>query len=183
MNAKATIFLAIALSIFSLNAEANPDPPTTTGKAIFNSRCATCHNVNKTTTGPALAGVDQRRSIDWIINFVHSSQTMVKKGDKDAVEIFEKFNKIPMPDHPDLTEENIRSIVEYIKSETKLAEEKKTPATTPVKKPNYLLSSLTKDFWPMMGLIGAVLLLIATLLFERKVKRMSREFEGKKQAV
>ena len=29
------------------------------GKTIFSTRCAGCHNVNKTLTGPALAGVDQ----------------------------------------------------------------------------------------------------------------------------
>jgi len=91
-------------------------PPIAEGKAIFSTRCAGCHNVNKVVTGPALAGVDQRHSIDWIINFVHSSQTVIKGGDEKAVALFEKFNKIPMPDHPDLTAGNIKSIVEYIKS-------------------------------------------------------------------
>ena len=72
-------------------------PPEEEGKTIFVSRCASCHHVNKTVVGPALSGVDERRSMDWIINFVHSSQTMVKKGDKDAVGLFKKFNSMPMP--------------------------------------------------------------------------------------
>jgi cytochrome c2 len=85
-----TFFTAIVVS-------ANATPPVEDGKTIFTARCAACHNVNKQLTGPALAGVHERRSIDWIIKFVHSSQTMVKSGDKDAVALFEKFNKIPMP--------------------------------------------------------------------------------------
>ena len=106
------LFIALALSVAAAAA-----PPTEEGRTIFTSRCAGCHNINKVLTGPALAGVDKRRSIDWIINFVHSSQTVIKKGDKDAVALFEKFNRIPMPDHADLTPDNIKSIVAYIQSE------------------------------------------------------------------
>ncbi|HZF63666.1 MAG TPA: cytochrome c, partial [Chitinophagaceae bacterium] len=73
-------------------------PPVEEGKSIFATRCAACHNVNKTLTGPALAGVDERRSLEWIVNFVHSSQTMIKNGDKDAVALYKQFNNIPMPD-------------------------------------------------------------------------------------
>jgi cytochrome c2 len=79
-------------------------PPVEEGKSIFQARCAACHNINKTLTGPALAGVDQRRSMDWIVDFVHSSQTVIKNGDKDAVALFKQFNNIPMPDHNDLSE-------------------------------------------------------------------------------
>ena len=58
--------------------------PPEEGKTIFINRCAACHNVNKVMTGPALAGIDQRRSLEWITKFIHSSQTLVKSGDKDA---------------------------------------------------------------------------------------------------
>ncbi len=98
-------------------------PPTEEGKSIFTTRCASCHNVNKMVVGPALAGVHERRSIDWIVKFVHSSQSVIKSGDPDAVALFNKFNKIPMPDHRDLSEDNIKSIVEYIKTEEKAAQE------------------------------------------------------------
>src|SRR5215213_6546277 len=87
-------------------------PPAEEGKTIFTSRCAGCHNVNKQVVGPALAGVNQRRSLDWIINFVHSSQTVIQKGDKDAVALFKQFNNIPMPDHKDLSEGQIKNLVE-----------------------------------------------------------------------
>jgi cytochrome c551/c552 len=110
----------IALLLVSFSAFATP--PVDEGKAIFTSRCAACHNVNKTLTGPALAGVHERRSMDWIVKFIKSSQALVKAGDKDAIAVYEKFNKIPMPDHSDLSEDNIKSIVEFIKSESKPVE-------------------------------------------------------------
>ena len=116
--------LAAILLITTLSTIAAP--PAEEGKAIFTSRCTGCHNVNKMVVGPALAGVDQRRPIDWIVNFVHSSQKVVKSGDPYAVSLFNKFNKIQMPDHPDLTSDNIKSIVEYIKVEAKASAEKPT---------------------------------------------------------
>src|SRR5580765_5630739 len=109
--------LLLTLSVFSI-------PTLEDGKQIFNARCAACHNVNKTVTGPALAGVEDRHSVDWIIKFVHSSQSVIKGGDSAAVALYEKFNKIPMPDHGDLSEDNIRGILAYIKTETKTSTEK-----------------------------------------------------------
>ena len=151
----------------------NAAPPIEDGKTIFTTRCASCHNVNKVLTGPALAGVHERRSIDWIINFVHSSQTMVKKGDKDAVALFEKFNKIPMPDHPDLTNDNIKSIVDYVKSESKGGEEK-APFAKPEKlRLNYTPISLT-NYSYFIGFLGAVGVLILVLLFAVEVSAYRR---------
>lgn len=162
-------------------AKAEPDPPLD-GKSIFIGRCAACHNVNKILTGPALAGVDERRSIDWIINFVHSSQTMVKKGDKDAVAIYEKFNKIPMPDHPDLSADNIKSIVEYIRSESKPVGEEIASFTKSGKKQTAYTPLKSTDYWLFGGLLGAVVLLIMVLIFAAKVKKMQRDrFENLKK--
>ena len=174
MKTKSIVFLMLGLICLGYVASAEPDPPLT-GKVIFTSRCAACHNVNKILTGPALAGVDERRSIDWIINFVHSSQTMVKKGDKDAVAVYEKFNKIPMPDHPDLSDDNIKSIVAYIKSESKPVGEEKAPFAKPGKKqPDYTPLSFT-NYLIFGSFLGAVLLLIMALLFAVKVKTMQRD--------
>ena len=151
-------------------------PPAEDGKAIFTTRCAACHNINKQLTGPALAGVHERRSIDWIISFIHSSQGMVKKGDKEAIAIFEKFNKIPMPDHTDLSDVDIQSIVEYIKSESKPVLATKAPFVKPGKlKPNYLPLSIQIDYKFFVGYLSAVMLLIFVLLFAVSVYNTKQE--------
>lgn len=148
--------------------------PGSDGKTIFTMRCAGCHNVTKILTGPALAGIDERRSIDWIINFVHSSRSVVKSGDPYAVTLFEKFNKIQMPDHPDLTADNIKSIVEYIKSEATVRNIK-TPK--PVQSlTGYKPLSLSKDYLLLSGYLFVVAVLIGILLFAVYVKDYQRKW-------
>jgi cytochrome c551/c552 len=147
--------------------------PIEDGKTIFMTRCAACHNVNKQLTGPALAGVDQRHSIDWIINFVHSSQKLVTGGDKAAVELFQRFNGVTMPDHPDLTEENIKSIVDYVKSATVIADNK-APFAKPSKlQPYYRPLSIWQDYLVFLVYFFVVVLLIITLLFAVRLKSFS----------
>lgn len=86
------------------------------GEELFKSICSSCHTVGKgRLIGPDLAGVQTRMQNDWLIKFIRSSQTMVKSGDKDAVAIFNEFNKIPMPDN-NLSDDQILSILDYIKS-------------------------------------------------------------------
>ena len=149
--------------------------PVEEGKAIFTTRCAACHNVNKVMTGPALAGIDQRRTIEWITKFIQSSQSLVKNGDKDAVVIFQQFNKIPMLDHPDLTADHIKSIVDFIKSESKPAGEVKAPFVKPTKQlTSYRPLSLSKDYLFFLVYLAAVALLIAALVFAVKLKSFSR---------
>lgn len=176
MKSSKVVCLGIFTFVTALPAVASPDP-VPEGKTIFMSRCASCHNVNKDLTGPALAGIDERRSMDWIINFVHSSQTMVKKGDKDAVGVFEKFNKIPMPDHPDLTEDNIKSIVAYIKEEKKAGEKAKATPVKANRRDGSIPLSFSKDYWFFIAFLASVGLLIGVLLFAAKVNRLMRNPE------
>jgi len=158
--------LSTGLYVFSV-------PPVDEGKKTFTSRCASCHNVNKIVLGPALAGVTDRHSEDWIIKFVHSSQTVIKSGDHAAITLYEKFNKIPMPDHPDLSIENIKGILAYIKSESK------APVLAPsfrsdIVHPNYTPISITnyKFFGAYLCL---VILMAASLIALVKVKEIQRK--------
>jgi cytochrome c551/c552 len=146
--------------------------PVNEGKTIFSSQCASCHNVNKVVLGPALAGVTDRHSEEWIIKFVHSSQTVIKSGDTAAVRLYEKFNKIPMPDHPDLSVENIRGILAYIKSETKAIDLEPSfrPETI---HPNYTPILIT-DFRFFASYMALVMLMAASLIALVKVKEIQR---------
>ncbi|GLB52262.1 hypothetical protein NBRC110019_13010 [Neptunitalea chrysea] len=88
------------------------------GKKTFNTRCAACHSVAKKMVGPALKNVDERHTEEWIINFVHSSQTVIKLGDVEAVRLFKENNQVVMPDHPDLTATDIKNVLTFIKEES-----------------------------------------------------------------
>jgi cytochrome c551/c552 len=150
-------------------------PPAEEGKAIFTSRCGTCHNINKVFVGPALAGVDKRHDLEWIVKFVQSSQTVIKSGDPKATALFAQFNKMPMPDHKDLSADNIKNVVEYIKVESaKVSEGDKAPFARPTTLHANYLPATGKDFFIFFCYLSAVAVLIASLLLFVKVKKYER---------
>jgi mono/diheme cytochrome c family protein len=134
------------------------------GKKLFQGRCASCHNVNKTLTGPALAKVYERHTMPWIISFVKGSQAMVKSGDKDALELFNKHNQIVMPDHPDLNNSQIESIVEYIKTEEKNPVADAAPFARPGKKVPHRMPLSIYNYPFMIGYVALIILMIGVLI-------------------
>jgi cytochrome c551/c552 len=148
------------------------------GKTIFTTRCTSCHNVNAQVVGPALANVEQRQTTDWIISFVHSPKTMIQKNDKNAVALYNQFNQIIMPDHSDLSADDIKSILSYIKSETKNTVSTVVPFVKPgTFAPNYYPLSITKNAGFFITYIFAVFLLVASLIFAVNIKDMQRRKE------
>jgi mono/diheme cytochrome c family protein len=86
-----------------------------TGEQTFKSICAACHTINKgRLVGPDLSGVYLIRKDEWLIQFIRSSQQLIKSGDTAAVAIYNEYNKIQMPDNR-LSNEQILSVIEYIK--------------------------------------------------------------------
>jgi hypothetical protein len=65
-----------------------------------------------------LIGINEKRSEKWLIEFIRSSQSMIKSGDADAVAIFEEFNQMVMNDQTHLSEGDIKEILKYIKSQS-----------------------------------------------------------------
>ena len=84
------------------------------GNQLFNSKCAACHTVNRDVIGPALAGVTQRVSKDWIHNFVHNSTQVIASGDTTANSLYKAYNQVQMPAFSDLTDQEIDNILAYI---------------------------------------------------------------------
>ena len=172
---KTKLFITTLLLAITLPAIVKAGP-VEDGKAIFMSRCAACHNVNKTMTGPALAGVHERRTEEWIIKFIKSSQSMVKGGDKDANALFEKFNRVPMHDHPDLTSDHIKSIIEFIKSESKTESTEVAPFAKPGKKmEKYLPLTIENDYPYLILYLMVVVLLISSLLFAVRLIKFTKK--------
>ncbi len=85
-----------------------------TGEELFNSTCKACHTINGgRLIGPDLAGINEKREQDWLIQFIRASQKMVSAGDSLAITLFEEYNKIPMPDN-NMSDDEIQSILSYI---------------------------------------------------------------------
>ena len=156
--------------VLSMALSTKADPPSEEGQVIFTNRCASCHNANVKIVGPALAGIHERRSMEWIVSFVQSSQTLIKNGDKQAVELFASFNNIPMPDHKDLSAEQIRNVIEYIKSQAKTVAAAAPLARVEKIRPAYLPIRAT-DYWAFAAILGSVMLLVIALLLYAWVKQ------------
>jgi len=92
------------------------NPTQDLGGRIFTQRCAACHNVEGADlVGPALKGVSQRRTEDWILNFVKSPVKMIQSGNTTAKELVKKYHDIIMPDQ-NLTDEEIKAVVAFVES-------------------------------------------------------------------
>jgi mono/diheme cytochrome c family protein len=171
MNLKLASLLLTAFFTITIYAA----PPVEEGKSIFQARCAACHNIHKTMTGPALAGVDQRRSMDWIINFVHSSQSVIKSGDKEAIALFEQYKNIPMPDHQDLSDSQIKNVVAYIKTEASVGKKEATDKKT-VQKTKTILPFVVNNYGYMLSLFAVFTLLIGVIIFAVQVNNYKRNY-------
>lgn len=106
-------FLICGLS--SLNAEATVE----SGKTIFKNYCASCHakDMKSVLTGPALANAEANWAdypredlYEWIKN----SQGLIQQGHPRAVELWNEFKPTVMTSFPDLTNEDIESVLLHV---------------------------------------------------------------------
>ncbi len=86
----------------------------TAGEALFKSNCGACHAIDKRVLGPALAGINEKQSNEWLHKWIKNSAGLIASGDKDAVAIFEEYNKVAMPGFPQLSDTDVDDILTYI---------------------------------------------------------------------
>lgn len=90
------------------------------GEQLFLSSCRACHTVGGgKLIGPDLKDVTTKRTEQWLLSFIKSSQTFINSGDADAKAVFDEF-KIPMPDQ-NLTDAQIKDVLAYITAQSAVA--------------------------------------------------------------
>ena len=91
------------------------------GEQIFRTRCATCHTVTGKelagALGPDLLGVSQRREKRWLYDWLKAPDQMINKKDPIAMEMYERYNKLAMPNMR-LNKEEADVLLAYIDDET-----------------------------------------------------------------
>jgi cytochrome c2 len=106
------LFLLFIFSFLFFTATSQPN-----GEEIFRTNCAQCHAVGeKVIVGPGLKFSTQDRPRDWLHKWVRNSQALVKSGDPWAVEVFNQYNKVIMPNF-NLTDEEIDALFAYVDAE------------------------------------------------------------------
>jgi len=84
------------------------------GETIFKAKCTACHKITKKFVGPALKGVTQRRSPEWIMNMALNPELMIKE-DPIAQQLLIEYNGAPMANQ-NITEEEARALLEYFRT-------------------------------------------------------------------
>lgn len=84
------------------------------GEALFNQKCTICHLPNKKLIGPALAGVYDSRSPEWVMNFIINPIEMLKKD--PIAKALQKANNNAIMTDQGITEEDARAMAEYLRT-------------------------------------------------------------------
>ena len=87
------------------------------GKDLFEANCKQCHAVtDEVVVGPGLKGVDGRHSQAWLIKWIKNNQKLIAAGDAEAVAIYTKYNKSQMTVFESLKDNEVLSILAYVKN-------------------------------------------------------------------
>lgn len=150
------------------------------GKTLFQQQCASCHNVHKKLTGPALAGVEERWPDKKLLHqWIRNSASVLATGDKYANDLFNQYNKLPMTAFPGLKDEDIDNILAYIAAE-------ETKAAAGPKETGAEAGAAAEDSGGnslLFGIITLILAIVAVILMQinSNLNKLAAEKEGHEQ--
>ncbi len=154
-------FLFVFLVSISVNAQEVDEARQKAGRKLFNANCASCHKLDKRSTGPALGGVEGRRENEWLKKWIRNNAELRASGDADAIAIYEEYNQSNMTAFPQLTDQNIDDILYYttVGDPVKVlpGDETKGEGGSQDQAPKWLI-------WILAGAIVVAFLMIGSLL-------------------
>lgn len=85
----------------------------TDGKSIYDVKCASCHKTTEEKlVGPGWKGVTDRRTPEWIMNFVTNTDEMIEKD--TAAQHMLEVCMVKMPNQ-NLAEADARAVLEFMR--------------------------------------------------------------------
>jgi cytochrome c2 len=88
------------------------------GQALFRRMCTPCHTIGGgRRVGPDLKGVADRRSHDWLVDFIMSPANMLARKDPDALALVAGFPGVKMPSIG-LGKTDAEGLISYLRQET-----------------------------------------------------------------
>ena len=84
------------------------------GEEKFQAICTACHMAEQRMIGPALKGVYERRSPEWVMNMILNPDGMLKE-DPIAKALLKEYNNAIMLNQ-NLNEEEARNLAEYLRT-------------------------------------------------------------------
>ncbi|MFM8710213.1 MAG: c-type cytochrome [Sphingomonadales bacterium] len=167
-------FSTLLLSLFILSVSFSSAQDAAAGKAVFMSKCASCHNVLKKATGPALAGLEERHKwadhkelLAWINN---PAAYMAKDPYTQGLKA--EYGSM-MTGFPDVTLQDVDNMVAYINEAAK-------PAPVPAAGAGDTAQGSDNQNSVLFGVISLLLGVIALILMQvnSNLKKLSDQAEG-----
>lgn len=84
------------------------------GQKTFSTICVACHMAEQRLIGPALKGVFERRSPEWVMNMIMNPDGMLKE-DPIAKALLKEYNNAVMLNQ-NLSEDDARAVAEYLRT-------------------------------------------------------------------
>jgi mono/diheme cytochrome c family protein len=169
--------LVAIFSFFAINgiqAEVSPDA----GKTLFKNYCAQCHakNMKSALTGPALGGAEANWEQADLYAWIRNSTAMIEAGHPRAVELWNQYKPTVMTAFPDLTDDEIASILAYIDGvytstygAAKVIAAEDTGSTKEDKASN------TWVYWGLAGFLALLTILLARIINNLDVMAAAKE--------
>ena len=165
-----TIFSSLIIFLFTISISASAQN-IEEGEKLYKANCTACHHIDNKLIGPALRGVSDKYSEEWLIKWIKNSAEMIAAGDPDAIAIWEEYNKSPMTAFPYFSDDDVRNILAYIEQ---APEKQAVVATTSVDGGALIVEDQTSDY--LILTIAIVLLLAIAGLW--KIKNTLKEVAG-----
>lgn len=168
------LILCVGL-VFSFTPANAADPAA--GKTLFQSKCASCHNVHKQLTGPALKGVEERWADKALLHkWIQNSASVLATGDAYANGLYKQFNNTAMPAFADLSNDDIDNILAFV-----AVESAKEPGAKPAGEAAG--AAATEDSGNnslIFGVITLILAVVAVILMQinSNLNKLAAEKEG-----
>ena len=84
------------------------------GEKTFSTICIACHQAEQRMIGPAMKGIYERRSPEWVMNMILNPDGMLK-DDPIAKALYKEYNNMVMTNQG-LSEEEARQLAEYFRT-------------------------------------------------------------------
>lgn len=160
-----TTLAIVAFTFFSNTTHAQD---AVAGKKLFNTYCASCHKLDKPSTGPALAGVTDKYEQEWLIKWIRNNVELRNSGDAQAIKVYEENDGKAMSIFPQLKDEDIINILQYTIEGNVKKEETVVTAGPEVPKAD-------NTIYILLGLLVFLLLLLVLLV---RVKNTLKTVKG-----
>ena len=99
-------------------AEVKTQPQYSRGEYLFRSRCNACHTLGAgDNIGPDLIGVTDKRDRAWLARWIAVPDQMLAEKDPIAMELFNRYNELPMP-NLQLNDVDVAAVIDFMEKKS-----------------------------------------------------------------